>query len=265
MNEQKTTKDLSEYNVRAVERALQILECFDDEHPERGVSDVSQAVDLHKATTHRIMTTLLNFGYLERAEDGQRYRLGIRLTELGLKVVRRMDLRQEALPYMKQLVEEWDETCDLSIFDSNNVFYVEVLRGNRALTIAAAVGQRLPAHCTASGKLFLAHLPSSELELLLSHPLTAYTEKTITSAAELRKQLETIRRQGYALDYEEFEVGVCAVSAPIFNRQGKVVAAIGGPSPVSRMTPERILEIAAAFKESARDISLRLGWTPLVS
>jgi IclR family transcriptional regulator, KDG regulon repressor len=262
MSEQKTQKDPSGYNVRAVERALQILECFDDEHPERGVSEIAQAVDLHKATTHRIMTTLLNFGYLERADDGQKYRLGIKLTELGLKVVRRMDLRREAHPFMKQLVQEWDETCDLSIFDSNNVFYVEVLRGGRALTIAAAVGQRLPAHCTASGKLFLAHLSPAELEVILSKPLVSFTEKTITSPDGLRKQLETIRSQGYAMDYEEFEVGVCAISAPIYNRQGKVIAAIGGPSPISRMTPERIQQMAAAFKDAAQEISRRMGWKP---
>jgi IclR family transcriptional regulator, KDG regulon repressor len=260
MNEQKSQKDPNGYNVRAVERALQILECFDDEHPERGVSEIAQAVDLHKATTHRIMTTLLNFGYLERAEDGQRYRLGIRLTELGLKVVRRMDLRREALPYMKQLVEEWDETCDLSIFDSNNVFYVEVVRGNRALTIAAAVGQRLPAHSTASGKLFMAHLPKEQQEIILSKPLRAYTGKTITSPEELRKQFVEIRAQGFALDSEEFEVGVCAIAAPIYNRQGNVIATIGGPSPVSRMTPERIQEITTAFKLAAQQISRRMGW-----
>ncbi len=260
MSGQKTPKDPNGYNVRAVERALQILECFDDEHPEKGVSEIAQAVDLHKATTHRIMTTLLNFGYLERAEGGQRYRLGIKLTELGLKVVRRMDLRREALPFMRQLVQQWDETCDLSIFDSNNVFYVEVLQGSRALRIAAAVGQRLPAHCTASGKLFLAHLSPAELDIILSKPLASFTDKTITSPNELRRQLEKIRNQGYATDDEEFEVGVCAISAPIYNRQGKIIAAIGGPSPVSRMTPERILEIAATFKNAAQEISRRMGW-----
>jgi IclR family transcriptional regulator, KDG regulon repressor len=260
MIEQKLQKDPNGYNVRAVERALQILECFDDEHPERGVSEIAQAVDLHKATTHRIMTTLLHFGYLERADDGQKYRLGIRLTELGLKVIRRMDLRREALPFMKQMVQDWDETCDLSIFNSNNVFYVEVLQGSRALRIAAAVGQRLPVHCTASGKLFLAYLSPAELDIILNQPMASHTAKTITSAAELRKQLETIRKQGYATDYEEFEVGVCAISAPIFNRQGKVIAAIGSPSPISRMTPERIREIAAAYKNAAEEISRRMGW-----
>jgi DNA-binding IclR family transcriptional regulator len=252
-------KDPNDYNVRAVERALQILGCFDDEHPERGISEIAQVVDLHKATAHRIVTTLVNYGYLERAADGQKYRLGLELTDLGFKVIRRLDLRREALPYMKQLVQQWGETCDLSIFDQSQVFYIEILPGNHALTIAAAVGQRLPAHCTASGKVFLTNLPSHELDAYLSRPLASYTDKTITSPDELHRKLEIIRHQGYAVDDEEMEAGVCAISAPICNRQGTVIAAISIPSPTSRMTRERIPEIAEALKETAQLISQRMG------
>ena len=253
-------KDPNEYNVRAVERALQILECFDDQHPERGISEIAQAVGLHKATAYRIVTTLVNYGYLEWVADSQKYRLGLELTNLGYKVIRRMDLRHEALPYMKELVQEWDETCDLSIFDQGRVFYIEILRGNHALTISAAVGQRLPVHCTSSGKLFLAYLSEPEVNVMLEKPLIKYTENTITSPDELRKQLITIQQQGYAVDYEEYELGVCAVSAPIFNRNGNVIAAIGSPSPISRMTSERIAEIGNAFKDAAREISRRMGY-----
>jgi DNA-binding IclR family transcriptional regulator len=252
-------RDPNEYNVRAVERALQILGCFDDEHPERGITDIAQDVNLHKATAHRIVTTLVNYGYLERSNDKKQYRLGLELANLGFKVIRRMDLRREALPYMKELVLEWDETCDLSIFDQGRVFYIEVLRGNRALTIAAAVGQWLPSHCTASGKLFLAYLQPAELDAFLKQPLVSYTAKTITSPEALRKQLGEIRAQGYSVDFEELELGVCAVAAPIYNRSGRVIAAIGSPSPMSRMTPERIDQIAESFTEAARAISHRMG------
>jgi len=254
-------KDPNEYNVRAVERALQIMGCFDDEHPERGISEIAQAVGLHKATAYRIVTTLVNYGYLEWIADGQKYRLGLELTNLGFKVIRRMDLRREALPYMKELVQEWDETCDLSIYDQGKIFYIEVLRGNHALTISAAVGQRLPAHCTASGKVFLAYLLPEELDAALNQSLDAYTNNTITSPDELRKKLENIRNQGFAVDYEEYEVGVCALSAPIFNRRGDVIAAIGGPSPISRMTPARITELAKAFQSAAQAISHRMGYS----
>jgi DNA-binding IclR family transcriptional regulator len=253
------TKDPNDYNVRAVERALQILSCFDDQHQERGISEIAQAVDLHKATAHRIVTTLVNYGYLERAEDGQRYRLGLVLPELGFKVIRRMDLRREALPYMLELVEKWDETCDLSVFDQGQVFYVEVVRGNRALSIAAAVGQRLPAHCTASGKVFLAHLQPDMLNAILEYPLRGYTSNTITSREELLEQLKMIRSQGYAVDKEEMEEGVYAIAAPICNDQGRIVAAMSIPSPVSRLDNEREVEIIESLKQAALSISRRLG------
>jgi IclR family KDG regulon transcriptional repressor len=259
-NNVRAMKDPNDYNVRAVERALQILGCFDEEHPERGITEIAQVVDLHKATAHRIVTTLVNYGYLERAADGQKYRLGLELTNLGFKVIHRMDLRREALPYMTQLVQQWDETCDLSIFDRGEVFYIEVMRGNRALTIAAAVGQRLPAYCTASGKLFMAYLPPEELDIILNKKLVSYTDNTITSPDELRKQLEMIRNQGYAVDNEEMEVGVRAVSAPIYNRQGAVIAAVSIPSPTSRMTLDRIPKTVSTLTEATRAISRRMGY-----
>src|SRR5512136_2354805 len=169
-------KDPTDYNVRAVERALQILSSFDDQHTERGLSEIAQEVDLHKATTHRLVTTLVNYGYLERTE-GQKYRLGLRLTDLGYKAIRRMDLRREALPYITQLSRQMEEACDLSIFDRGEVFYIEYVPGPHTLTVAAAVGQHLPAYCTASGKLFLANLSPDALNAYLEHPLITHTGK----------------------------------------------------------------------------------------
>jgi DNA-binding IclR family transcriptional regulator len=252
--------DQNSLHVRAVERALRILDCFDDQHPEMGVSEIAQAVDLHKATAHRIVTTLVHYGYLERVAGGHKYRLGLQLTHLGFKVVRRMDLRREALPHMTRVAKQWDETCDLSIYDHGQVFYIEVLQGNHALTIAASIGQRLPAHCTASGKVFLAYLPPDELEAMLSRPLRSYTEKTITSPEALEREIEATRQRGYGIDDEEMEAGVRAVSAPIRNRDGTVVAVMSMPGPTSRMTSDRVPEIAVALGEAADAVSRRLGW-----
>jgi DNA-binding IclR family transcriptional regulator len=253
-------KDPTDYNVRAVERALNILACFDNDHPELGISEIALIANLHKATAYRIVTTLVNHGYLEWIEEAQKYRLGKELASLGFKVIQRMDLRREALPFMKELVEVWGETCDLSVFDQGKVFYIEIIRGNHALTISAAIGQRLPAYCTASGKLFLSHLPEAELDSILEQPLSKKTENTVVNINDLKKQFEIVLKNGYAVDYEEFELGVCAIAAPIYNRQGKIVAAIGSPSPISRMTQERITDIAAAFKKAAFAISQRMGY-----
>ncbi|HWQ47094.1 MAG TPA: IclR family transcriptional regulator [Longilinea sp.] len=253
-------KDQNDYNVRAIERALQILDCFNEEHTERSLTEIVKLVGLHKATTHRIMTTLLNSGYLEHTPDGQKFRLGLHLASLGFIVINKMDLRSEAYPFMSQLTQQLDEACDLSVFDQDHVFYVEVMQSRHTLRIAAAIGQRLPAYCTASGKLFLAFLPEPKLEAILNQPMKSHTNNTITSSALLRPQLDVIRQQGYAVDDEEYEVGIRAVAAPIRNREGSVIAAISIPSPTSRMTPDRIPAVAEVLKEMTDKVSHRMGW-----
>ncbi len=251
-------KSTGTYNVRAVERAMQILTAFDGEHEDRGVSEIAQATGLHKATTHRIMMTLLNTGFLERAADGERFRLGIRVVELGLGALRGLDLRRAAFPYMQQLVERFDETCDLGVFDRGMVLYVEVVHSRHSLTIAARVGRRLPAYCTASGRVFLAFLPPEVVEPVLSEPLMPCTEKTTTSLAQLRGELEATRQRGYAIDDEEFEAGIRAVSAPIRDMDGNVIAALSVPGPVTRMPPERTEEIVDALLAACDAISARV-------
>ncbi len=255
-------RDPSEYNIRAVERALQILECFDDEHPTRGVTDIAEVTGLHKATAFRLITTLVNHGYLERVPERQEYRLGMQLAALGFQTIRRLDLRREALPYMADLAKQCDEACDLSVFDRGEVLYIEVVLSRHVYAPASAVGLHLPAHATASGKLFLAHLAPDELDTLLSRPLAAYTPRTITTPAALRADLALTRERGYGLDEEEYEVGVRAVSAPIRNGSGDLVAVLGMPGPVGRITRERVPDIAGLLVDNAQVISRRLGWAP---
>ena len=252
--------ETSSANVRAVERALQILACFDDEHPERGISDIAQAVGLHKATTHRIVTTLLSFGYIERAEDGLRYRLGLRLADLGYKVIRRLDLRRESQPLMADLTRRLGETSDLCVYDRGQVLYLEVVRANHALTIAAAVGRSMPVHATASGKVLLAHMTEQGREAALGGMLVEYTPHTVTNPETLRRQLDVVRSQGYAVDDEEFEAGIRAVSVPVRNREGAVIAAMSIAGPASRLTRERVPETAKELSATADAVSRRLGW-----
>jgi IclR family transcriptional regulator, KDG regulon repressor len=254
-------RNSSNTNVRAVERALQILGCFDEHHPERGVSEIAQAVGLHKATAHRIVSTLLAHGFLERADEGQRYRLGIGLANLGFLVLQRTDARREAMPIMTELAARLDETCDLSVYHRGQAYYLEVVQGSRALRIAAAVGRGLPLHATASGKVLLAHQAEAEADAVLASPLVAHTHRTITRASELRRQLEAVRTQGYAFDDEELELGVRAVAAPVRDRGGKVVAALGVACPTSRLSLDRLPTVAAEARQAAEAISRRLGWS----
>jgi len=234
---------------------MQILSAFEGEHEDRGVSEIAQATGLPKATTHRIMMTLLNSGILERSPGGERFRLGIRVVELGLRALRGLDLPRAAFPYMQQLVERFDETCDLGVFDRGMVLDLEVVHSRHSLTIAARVGRRLPAYCTASGRVFLAFLPQEVVEPVLNEPLIPCTEKTTTSLAQLRAELEVTRRRGYAIDDEEFEAGIRAVSVPIRDVDGNVIATLSMPGPVTRMPPERMEEIIDALLQACDAIS----------
>jgi IclR family KDG regulon transcriptional repressor len=248
-------RDGQTYNVRAVERAMQILSSFDGSHVERGVSEIAQATGLHKATTHRLLMTLFNGGFLERTVDGERFRLGLRFVELGMSALRSLDFRQAAFPHMQQLVDRFQEVCTLAVFDRGRMLYVEVVHSERSLTIAARVGRHLPAHCTASGKVLLAYLPTEVVAPILNASLTAYTERTITSADRLREELETVRQRGYAVADEEFEVGIWAISAPIRDIRGDVIAALSIPFPTNRLNRERIPDIVQVLLEAANAVS----------
>jgi IclR family transcriptional regulator, KDG regulon repressor len=252
--------DVTDYNVRAVERALQILKSFDDQHPERGVTEIAEVVGLHKATAHRILSTMINYGFIERSADGLKYRLGVQLVDLGFKVTRRMDLRREAMPYITKLAQQVNEAVDLSIWDQSQVLYIEMVQSQHALTIAASIGQRLPAYCTASGKVFLAHLGDTVLSGYLETPLHIFTKNTISTPEELRKELLAVKEKGYAIDSEEFEYGVRAIAAPVFNQQDHIIGAVSIPGPSNRLQPERISEIVPMLMQTTREISRRMGW-----
>jgi len=252
--------DATDYNVRAVERALQILKCFDDQHPERGVTEIAEAVGLHKATAHRILSTMIHYGFIERSADGLKYRLGVQLVDLGFKVTRRMDLRREAMPHISKLSTQVNEAVDLSIWDQSQVLYIEMIQRQHTLTITATIGQRLPGYCTASGKVFLAHLEDEELSRYLQTPMPKFTKNTVTDAEELRKILRAIRENGYATDNEEFEYGVRAIAAPVYNQQNRIVGAVSIPGPANRLLQERVKEVAPLLIETTKEISRRLGW-----
>ncbi|MGD2145211.1 MAG: IclR family transcriptional regulator [Anaerolineae bacterium] len=243
-----------DYNIRAVERAVRVLVSFSDDHPERTLPEIARATELPKSTAYRILATLNNCGFVEQTRDGERYRLGMRVASLGLVALQRLSIRRDALPHMEQLVGRFEETCVVGIFDQGAVLDIEVVHSDHLLTVTSEVGHRLPIHCTATGKALLAFLPHSVAELVLARSLEAYTEKTITSPADMRQEMALTRERGYAVDEEEYEVGVRAVAAPISDIHGRVIAGISIPGPTSRLTADRVPEIAQALMEVASAI-----------
>jgi DNA-binding IclR family transcriptional regulator len=252
-------KDSSIYNVRVIERAMQVLSCFDGERPEMTLTEIARAVHLSPATALRILTTLQGGGYVDRPANSDRYRLGLRVVEMGFGAVRRLDIRRLAKQRMIMLERQFQETCDLSVFNRGEMLCVEVVLSRRTLSIAGSPGYRSPMHATASGKVFLADLTPEELAPLLSSPLQRYTEKTITDPDALQEHLAEVRARGYATDDEELSAGVRAVAAPVRGRDRRVAGVIGMPGPLERMGEERVREIADALVAAANEVSASMG------
>lgn len=246
-------------SVQVLRRTARLLSSFDHDHPERGVTELAHHLDLPKATVHRILYTLELDGLVQQSPRNGKYRLGFKLARLGLLALEGIDLRREALPFMERLVEDHQETVDLAVFDDGRMFYLEVLESPQPVKIAAATGRHLPAHCTASGKAYLAYASEEDLETVLSIGLEPCTPGTICDPEALREDLRITRERGYSVDQEQYEIGISAVAAPVMDGSGQPVCVIAIAGPTYRLSPERIDELGAAVRDAATELSSHLG------
>lgn len=243
-------------------RGLAILSSFSEDEPLLGITDIAGKLELNKSTVHRYVHTLKTLGYLEQDEDTKKYRLGVRVMDLGVTVLGGMELRQVALPYLENLATTFGHTVNMAVLDQNEIIYVERVRTGKIGNFELHVGTRLPAYCTAMGKVLLAHLPAGELERVLS--TTALEQRgpnTITTAADLRAELERVCVQGFAINDEELAHGLRSVAAPVRSRRGEVVAAINMAVQASLTSRAQLVEdLAPPLLETAYMISRKLGY-----
>jgi len=211
---------------------------------------------LHPSTAHRILSVMVDNRLVDRIEPGT-YRLGIRLLELGSLVKSRISVRQEALPHMQQLHQHLGETINLSVRHDDEVVYVERTSGNSSMMrVVQIIGARAPLHITAVGKVFLAEDgPDKCTDYARRTGLPRYTESTLTDADGLARELDKVRRQGFAFDNEEAEKGVSCIGAGIYNDEGKLVAGLSVSAPSDRLDKSW----AAKVRETAENISRAIG------
>jgi len=248
-------------DVQSVERAIVILRSFSLERPERGVSELSRQLGVHKSTVSRLMRTLEHGGLLSRNPETERYRLGVDLIGLAAQVVSYADVRQVARPFLRELAEGCQETVNLSVLDAGQVVNLEQFAPHaRRIKNIGRVGRRMPPHCTAAGKMLLAYLPQDELDRILHDGLQRFTLQTITDPAELRRELDRVRERSYATVREELEDGLNVVAAPVHDHTGQVVASVSVAGPAYRVTPALFPDLAARLMDTAAKISERLGY-----
>jgi IclR family KDG regulon transcriptional repressor len=246
-------------SIRAVERALDVLECFSIKTPELSMTQIAEKVGMNKSTVHRLLATLERKRFVERNPVTGTYRAGIHLLQLAYLAMETNDLRRVCEPFLRQLWEQHRETIDLAVFDGNQVIFISVIESPQRVRLAAAVGQRLPAFCTASGKAILSYMPENVVLHVLEHDLQKYTDFTLVEPDQILSDLRMCKEQGFAITEQEFEDGINAVGAAIFGRNKLPIATVSVAGPSFRLTHAKMMEIGPSVRETADAISGEIG------
>lgn len=230
-----------------------VLDCFGFEDVGLPLAELVRRTGLPKATVHRLAHDLVAWGLLERDPAG--FRLGLLLFELGQRVPRQRVLRDAAMPHLEELFLLTRETVHCAVLDGLEVLYVEKVSGLRAVERPSRVAGRMPLHCTATGKALLAFSPPELTEQVVRQGLVRRTSRTVTSAAQLRAQLEQVRQNGAAVEHEETRAGHSSVAAPVFGPSGVLAGALSVTAPTARMVVPRL---SAAVRRTAADVAAAL-------
>jgi DNA-binding IclR family transcriptional regulator len=249
--------------LSSVGNAARLLKEFLSREKEIGVSELSRRLGLGKSTVHRLLTTLVSEGLVEKNAETGGYRLGLVMFELGQVVRVHMDLHAAVGPVLASLREETHESCQVGVLDGHEVVYVDRLESSQSLRLFNETGRRVPVHTTSSGKVLLAHLAPERLaEVLAVAPLTRMTARSITDVEALRTELVKVRARGWSEAVEEREVGVASIAAPVRDSSGEVVAAVSIGAPAVRMGAAQRKRLAEIVVEAGEAASRRLGWSP---
>jgi DNA-binding IclR family transcriptional regulator len=250
----------SGYQVRALERALDILAAFSLRQPELSLTAIATRTHLPKSTALRLLAVLEARGFVERSPDTDHYRVGIHLFEIGSIYIQTLAIESVARPFLLRLAQQCNQTANLAVLSRGEIVHLAVLAPDRPIRFYAQVGQREKAHATGLGKVLLAELSDEELaEVVRQQGLERRTRRTVVSLEALRMHLTQVREQGFAIDDEESSVGLRCVAAAVRDHQDQAVAAISVSGPAFEFRDEAFPQIIEAVTSTARDISYRLG------
>ncbi len=247
--------------VQSAERIFQVMEMLAN-GGEMGLMELSTALDLHKSTVHRLLMSLIYMGYAKQDETTQKYMLSYKIVSMAGKVLDRMDILQVAKPYMERLSDLSGETVHLVQREGNNILYIYKIEAKiGTIRMVSHVGMVHPMYCSGVGKAIMAALPEHAVKQIWNESIIEKkTDKTITDFERMREVLGDAKQKGYALDDEENEKGVRCIAACLYGcrQEAKYAFSISGPT--SRMTRERVKELAVDVKKVQEELSRELGY-----
>jgi len=246
--------------VQSVERALDILDCLSS--TKMNLNDISKIVNLNKSTVHRLLQTLISKGFVVQDETSAQYGLTTKLVELGQRVIDDLNIVELAKPTLLKLNQLTQEVVHLVMIDQEGAIYIDKIESSNNIRMYSYVGKRIPLHCSAVGKAYLAFSKPALVESKwqpIIQALTYMTEFTLCTESALLHDLDLTRQRGYAIDNEENELGIICVAAPIYSHNKDIQYAISVSTPKFRITPTTLEAYGKAVVEATNEISARLG------
>jgi DNA-binding IclR family transcriptional regulator len=246
-------------DIKSLDRAMQILFAFSPDDRLLGVSELGERLGLNTSTTHHLAATLKKWGMLEQDPVSRKYRLGVRLIELGGTMLQSRSLARAIQPYLYHIAENIRETAYLGVLIGGELLNLEQACGPHLIQYAGWQGRRTPYYCASAGKVLAAYLPIAELDKLIEkYPLNAFTANTITDPVLFRQHLAEVKAQGYAMSIGELDENINAIAVPVkrlANTDAPVIAALGVAGPAYRFTPEACRAAAAFLKSVGQEVS----------
>lgn len=253
----------SDLNVRAVMRAISILEQFSLERPELNLTEISASIGLSKSTTHRLLSTLEATEMVEFDKRTAHYRLGLKAFRLGSIVVKSMELVKQADPLLAATAEETSETAFLVVADGNEALCLRRFDGSHQIRVLyLEPGRHSAFNCGAAQRVLLAHLPDDRWEEVVNGHVRRQTQYSLVSRDELERDRREIRERGYSVSWEDVTLHACALGAPVRDASGSVIAAVSISGIVQRFSAERLPGLIRSVMKLGDDLSRRLGYLP---
>lgn len=247
--------------IQSVSRALDIVNCFDSLNVQLSLTEISEKLNLNISTVYGIINTLCAYSYIDKNPNNGKYRLGLEFLLKANLVSQSLDLKEIGHPYLTELTKKYHETSHLYVYQQEQIFCVDKVESpNNYFIISSRAGSKLPMHASASGKVFLAHMPEMELEHFLNnYHLTKLTDRTISDQEDLIKNLQQVRQQGYGIEDEEIEEGAYSIAAPVKDASGQLVGTISVVGSLNRLKDNEG-QIREDLLKAAKSISNEFGY-----
>ncbi len=242
--------------LKSLRKVVSILEAFSTSRRSMSLAEISAAAGFPRSTTHRLAASMRDVGLLDQDGQRDRYRLGLKLFELGNTVLANMDLHREARPFVDALSRVSGHLVHLSVFDGRQAIVIHRVSADSGTPLTFI--EAAPVHCTSTGKAILAFQPTAKIDAIIAVGLKRFTDATIADGRKLKSELKLIRARGYSFDEGEHQPGIRCVGAPIRDRSGRVIAGLSVSGPAHRLPKDQMVELAKIVVHHAKLIETKL-------